>query len=90
MPNKKSTIVFDPRARTESYKRPDHPDFMTSDELKKRGFSGLRSNSISNNIEIWIDGEVRKTLTYGELAVNPMAMSQAYEEIFGLRSPASA
>jgi len=40
-------------------KRPDHPDFMDHSELKKAGFSGLRSNALSSELEIWVDGEIR-------------------------------
>ena len=42
------------------FKRPDHTDFMTSYELKKIGFSGIRNNELSGKIEIWVEGEMRE------------------------------
>jgi hypothetical protein len=33
---------------------------MTALELKKHGFSGVRTNSLSGDVEIWKFGEVAK------------------------------
>ena len=35
----------------EDFKRPDHPDFMDSSELKKAKWSGIRNNSLSGDLE---------------------------------------
>ena len=43
----------------EDFRRPNHPDFLTSSELKRIEFSGIRHNSITNNIEIWTLGDLR-------------------------------
>ena len=66
-------------------KRPDHPDFMTSFELQKTKFSGLRHNSISHELEIWVDGEIRKRLTQAELQYDSdLAIANAFKEVFRL------
>lgn len=63
-----------------NFKRPDHPDFMTASELKKKEFSGVRRNSLTNHWEIWLVGELK---AFGdEKDVN--AFAAAYEEIFAL------
>lgn len=64
--------------------RPNHPDFMDSSELKKLGFSGLRNNSITQDYEIWIDGEVVKRITLAERTLNPDIVKIRWEELFGL------
>jgi hypothetical protein len=63
-----------------NFKRPDHDDFRTHSELKKVEFSGVRHNSVTQEWEIWILGEIR--------ALGPKAdvnaFAAAYEEVFGL------
>jgi hypothetical protein len=63
-----------------TFKRPDHPDFHTSAELKKNQFSGTRANSITQEWEIWILGELR--------AKGPLrdqdAFMRAYADVFAL------
>lgn len=67
--------------------RPTHTDFMTSGELKKHRFTGLRRNSINLDMEIWIDGELRKSVSAIEMAYDPdTALTKAYEEAFLLDS----
>lgn len=65
----------------DDYKRPDHNDFKDFYELRKEKFSGIRHNSISQEIEIWLDGEIK-----GRCAENNVDEYQRlYNEIFGLR-----
>jgi hypothetical protein len=80
--NKKKTIIFDPNAKTESFKRPNHPDFMTSSELKKIEFSGVRKNEHVLEWEFWILGEVRKTVHFTEVAKDQYALTRAHVELF--------
>lgn len=68
----------------EDFQRPNHADFMDSSELKKKEFSGLRHNSLSDEAEVWIRGEVVKRVTRAEVAINPLAINRAFEEAFGL------
>lgn len=70
--------------RTEEYKRSGHPDFMTAKELKDSNFSGLRSNSITNNAEIWMLGELRAVVTPYDLDKDPQAINKAFENLFML------
>lgn len=66
-------------------KRPDHPDFMATSELKKSEFSGIRVNSLSGDTEIWVAGEIRKVVDKRLLAEHPnAAMANAMEDVFGL------
>ena len=67
---------------TEQFKRPDHDDFRTHAELKKAEFSGVRHNSVTQEWEIWILGDIR--------ALGPKAdvnaFAAAYEEVFGIEN----
>lgn len=66
-------------------KTPDHPDFMTANELKKIEFSGLRVNSLSGDTEIWVLGEIRRIVDKKLLEEHPnAAITNAFEDIFGL------
>lgn len=72
-----------PKAR-EGFDRPNHPDFMDSSELKKAEFSGLRQNSISGDMEIWVAGQRRKTVSLVSMQLDKHAVEKAYAEVFGL------
>lgn len=63
---------------TEDFKRPNHPDFMDASELRKEGFSGVRINSLSQDWEIWIDGERKALGSQADID----AFLTAYKEIF--------
>lgn len=63
-----------------TFKRPNHPDFMTESELKKIEFSGTRINRMANEWEIWILGE-RKA--YGA-EKDREAFEAAYADVFAL------
>jgi len=66
-------------------KRPDHPDFMATSELKKSEFSGVRVNSLSGDTEIWVAGEIRKVVDKRLLAeYSNAALANAMEDVFGL------
>lgn len=67
------------------YKRPDHPDFMDFYELRRAKFSGIRANSMSGEVEIWIEGEIRKVVPKEALAYNgEAAIANALEDVFML------
>jgi len=63
-----------------TFKRPDHPDFNTESELRKKQWSGVRINSLTRDWEIWIEGE-RKA--YGP-EKDKAAFEKAYADVFGL------
>lgn len=80
--NKESIIV--PKGTIENFNRPNHPDFMVSSELKKEGFSGIRHNSLTDEAEIWLDGEIKATVSRAEVAFDPDALNKAFEKVFAL------
>ncbi len=64
-------------------KRPDHPDFMTASELKKHEFSGVRTNSLSGDVEIWKAGEITKIVRKEMLETHAnAAIANALEDVF--------
>jgi hypothetical protein len=74
----------------EDFKRPDHNDFATSFELRKRKFSGIRHNSISDHMEIWLEGDLRFSMSVVEIRTNQKKFDAAYANIFGLHSATMA
>lgn len=70
--------------QTEDYRRSSHNDFKTSAELKASEFSGVRCNSISSHVEIWILGEVRFSMHKDRMAQNPSEFDESYKNLFGL------
>lgn len=67
------------------FKRPDHFDFMDFYELRQAKFSGIRSNSMSGEVEIWIEGEIKKVVSKKALDYNPeAAIANALEDVFML------
>lgn len=53
-------------------------------QCRKEEFSGIRSDKILENFEIWIMGRMVEEVTSEQLAINPFAISEAYENAFGL------
>lgn len=78
---------FDRNAKTEEFKRPDHPDFMTSSELAAKKFSGVRYNELGQQNEFWIVGEMVKAITFAEIKADPAIMGKTHVELFGLPPP---
>lgn len=73
-------IISDTFGKTEEFKRPDHPDFMSSSELAQMRWSGIRHNSLIDKLEIWYDGVVK-----GEFGKHEQErLEKAFAEIFGL------
>lgn len=70
----------------EDFKRPDHPDFMDSIELSRIGFSGIRSNSLTHYMEIWIDGVRRFEMSIADYQNNPEKFQKEYADLFGLHN----
>ena len=86
MTDAKNVNVFAKRnAKTENFKRPDHPDFRTAEEHKKAKFTGIRRNSIALRWEFWILGNIEKVVSFQELALNPKALNQAHVEVFKMQ-----
>lgn len=56
----------------------------TRAECRKERFSGIRSDKVLENFEIWLLGNMVEEITSAQLAINPFAISQAYERAFGL------
>ena len=69
---------------TEDFKRPDHPDFMTSSELAKIHFSGIRHNSINDYMEFWIEGERRFDMSVMDFKFSPEKWEQEMANCLGL------
>lgn len=77
-------IKFDAQAKTQIYKRSNHNDFATAAELAQRKFLGWRSNKISNEMELWINGEIVRRVTAYEIQVDPHKVEKVHAEFFGL------
>ena len=77
-------ILFDPNAKTETYKRSGHNDFATASELKQRRFSGWRVNKLTMENELWVDGEIKARVTAAEEARDPLACVKAQMKVFAL------
>lgn len=72
------------KAESEAYKRSDHNDFATSKELRDRNFSGFRASSITEEIEIWLFGQIERRVSKEELERNPTAVEEAMAAVFHL------
>jgi hypothetical protein len=82
-PKKTIPLVGSPGSiKTESFKRPNHPDFMDANELKKIEFTGIRQNNLGLQWEFWILGSIEKTVTFQAVALDPLALTKAHMEIF--------
>lgn len=66
------------------FKRPNHSDFKTSSELAKEEFTGLRHNSITDEMELWIYGNIELHASKEDIKKNPKAVQEAYERFFQL------
>lgn len=71
-------------SKTEDFKRPTHPDFMDSAELRAIKWSGMRQNNLSNCAEVWLLGECKKSISPADLVKDPHAVQKAMSEIFML------
>lgn len=80
----KSKIDKTQATELEDFKRPDHPDFKDASELKAMEFTGYRYNSVSLECEIWLLGELKKSIGSYELDKNPNAVSDAMADVFAL------
>lgn len=70
----------------EDFRRPDHPDFQDSSELAKAGFSGMRHNSISDYVELWVDGVKKMEMLISVYRNQPELWASKYSEVFGLKN----
>ena len=73
-----------PEGTMEDFKRPVHPDFATSSELKKMEFTGIRENSITQEIEIWTVGDLRFHMSLERYRLFPEEFNSAYANVFKL------
>ena len=67
----------------EDFKRPNHNDFKDSSELKKEKFNGIRHNSLTEDMECWIEGEVVVCSSKLARTINPNDFEEKYAEYFG-------
>lgn len=79
----KSQIII-PKGTMEDFNRPNHADFKDSSELRKDSFSGIRHNSITDSIEIWLLGRMEKSVGFNEVQLDPLAVNKAYADVFCL------
>lgn len=68
----------------EDFKRPNHPDFLTSSELKEKRWSGIRNNSISNEREVWVNGQCVLSMSNVVCETQPVLWEQKYADVFSL------
>ena len=79
----KSSIIV-PDGTMEDFQRPDHPDFMTTSELKEKEFTGIRHNSLTNDCEIWLLGSIGECVTPQQVEMNLHAIDDAMARVFAL------
>jgi len=70
----------------EGFKRPNHADFKTTQELKEEKFSGIRHNSLARWVEIWTLGNIEKVVTDAKIEQDPNAVNRGIEEVFALHA----
>ena len=75
--------------KSESFNRSNHTDFCNSKELKDREFCGIRHNSVSNHMEIWIDGVMQGAMDYNMALEFPEQFHEFYSEVLGLKDVTS-
>lgn len=56
----------------------------TRAHCRRTGFSGVRSDPILKNMEIWVLGSIHKEVSQLALELNPKAVEEAYAEVFQL------
>lgn len=66
----------------EGFKRPNHPDFMTSEELKKKEFSGVRKNDIALQWEFWILGDMVRTVSFEAVVKDKYILTRVHCDVF--------
>lgn len=57
---------------------------MTQADAVAEAFTGIRSDNLSFNYEIWVYGKLEATITPDQAASNPNALVDAYAKVFGL------
>lgn len=60
-------------------------DQRTTADLKNARFSGIRANDLMNQFEIWILGQVDRTVTYAQFWQDEQSLTTAYCIAFGLK-----
>lgn len=69
----------------EDFKRPNHPDFKTGSELRAMRWSGIRQNSITDEREVWVQGQCVMTMSNIVCETNPALWEKKYAEVFDLK-----
>jgi hypothetical protein len=72
------------KIETGEFKRPDHSDFATMDELREKGFNGQRINGKNKDWELWVNGRVVKTVSEVTYSNAPETIPLAYADFFGM------
>ena len=80
-----SIILSGSVGKTEEFQRPDHYDFMDSRELEAAKFSGSRHSTLSNQVEVWIEGEMLLARDYNWIRGNPNQWAELYSEALALK-----
>ena len=71
--------------KTEEFKRPDHYDFMDTHELAEAKFSGSRHSTITNQVEVWIEGKCLLVRDYNWIRGNPQQWADLYSNALELK-----
>ena len=71
--------------KTEEFKRSSHPDFAYSSELKAMGWSGIRHNEITQEMEIWKCGNLAASMSVREAQLYPKKWEMLYANTFDLK-----
>ena len=82
-------VRYTEKAPEIDFRRPSHTDFMDTLELAKAKFSGLRTQKLTGDVEIWIKGEIIDTIN-AVRAHSPEHLQQLVDaklnEFLGLKS----
>lgn len=84
---KSPVVIFDRRSPTGKEKRPDHPDFRTTEEHKKAKLTGVRKNEMALQWEFWILGNIERTVSFDAVMKDKNALTKVHAELFGFHMP---
>lgn len=57
---------------------------MTRADARVERFSGVRSDKMLNNYEVWIDGKMVEEVSETAIQIDPQAIARAYARAFKL------
>lgn len=59
-----------------------NPDTATTADLKYHGFSGFRVNQFTQDVELWVLGQIRGKRKLADVQRRPETLADLHEEVF--------